>query len=273
MNSFNDYVPGATGAILNTYIGHPFDTIRVRMQDVNNIYSSSFDCLKKTYRYEGISGIYKGSISSLLAIMIENSIVFATNDILKRHLNNVNGKTSTTLHNDIMIGGISGLCATIGSCPFETIKCNMQINKKYCSIFDIHKEYKITGLYNGFTASCFRNIPYYFLFFPFYTRYIDIISTISRKKSLNILEYSLAGGLSASTSWSIIYPLDVIKCNQQLQSKKTTIRSMAMKLYRAKGIKGLYAGFLPTILRSFPANFALLFGIELSNKWLVHGAK
>ncbi len=270
MNTITDYVPGAMGAILNTYIGHPFDTIRVRMQDVNNTYCSSFDCMKKTYHCEGIKGIYKGSVSSLFAIMIENSIVFATNDILKRHLNNVNGKTSTTLHNDIMIGGISGLCATIGSCPFETIKCNIQINKNYRSMYDVHKEYKLSGLYNGFTASCFRNIPYYFLFFPFYTRYIDLISLISGKKSLNIFQYSLAGGLSASTSWSIIYPLDVIKCNQQLQNKKTTMRVMVKKLYKKKGINGFYAGFFPTILRSFPANFGLLFGIELTNKWLVH---
>ena len=270
MGILNDFLPGIIGGILNTYTGHPFDTIRVRMQNINGGYNGSIDCLKKTLRHEGISGIYKGSVVSTCGLMAENSIVFAVNENLKKRLHNVNGKQSLHLHQDMVLGSVSGFAASIISCPFESIKCRMQVSEKKQTFGDIFKKNDMSKLYNGFSATCFRTVPYYLFFFPIYTRTIDLISSITKKpkSKLNILDYSIAGGLSGACTWSIVYPMDVIKCNQQLNREKVSITSMAKILYANKGFRGFYSGFTPTILRSFPANAGLICGVEATNSFL-----
>lgn len=262
MGILNDFLPGIIGGIMNTYAGHPFDTVRVRMQNINCGYNGSMDCLKKTYKKEGICGIYKGSLVSTCGLMAENSIVFAVNEKLKRNLHNVNGKQSLYLHQDMILGSASGFAASIVSCPFESIKCNLQVSEKKKSL---NETFKNKNLFNGFAATCFRTIPYYLFFFPIYTRTIDLMSWIKPKSKQNIIDYSIAGGLGGAFTWGIVYPMDVIKCNQQLSDKKISIVSMAKLLYKNKG---LYSGFTPTILRSFPANAGLIFGIETTKSIL-----
>lgn len=267
--------PGIVGAFCNTYVGHPFDTIRVRMQNISTPHKTTMDCFKSTIMNEGYKGLFKGSTSSLCASMAENSVVFGVNEVIKRKFYNSGTKTSLPLGQDMMVGSISGFAATIAACPLETIKCNMQVNSSNCitkhrSMIRIYRDLKFSGLYNGFSASCTRNIPYYLLFFPLYSRYIKLISHVTNRQrhNQNIFDYALAGGLSGATTWSIVYPFDVIKCNQQIYQKKIDMLSMSKLLYKTNGIKSFYAGFYPTIIRAFFANSSLLFGVETMNQLL-----
>ncbi|VBB18214.1 hypothetical protein YASMINEVIRUS_677 [Yasminevirus sp. GU-2018] len=303
----NVLASGTVGAVLNTYVGHPFDTVRVRMQKIDTSYNSATACLKHTYKTEGVSGLFRGVVPSLYCAVAENSVVFSVNEVLKRYVYNTGTKTSLSLHQDMLIGSVSGLCATIVACPFETLKCQIQVdsNKTSSSLFKIIKDvFSGTSntnlrLYSGFGASCIRNVPYYLTFFPFYSRYIDVIdyiksrslklmdnglskkkpgtSKITTDKSANeitdkhgLIECAIAGGLSGATSWACVYPLDVIKCNQQIHPQKINMLNMFALIVRQRGYSGLFAGFYPTIVRSFPANAALLLGVELTNKAFKH---
>jgi len=54
---------GTVGGIAVCLVGHPFDTLKVRLQiqAINNpIYSGLVDCFLKTLKWEGISGLYRG---------------------------------------------------------------------------------------------------------------------------------------------------------------------------------------------------------------------
>lgn len=267
--------PGIVGAFCNTYVGHPFDTVRVRMQDVSAPNRSAVQCFTSAYKNEGLKGLYKGAGSSMYAAVAENSVVFGVNEVIKRNFYQSDTKRSLSLGTDMLIGSVSGFAATIVACPFETVKCRMQINESNCptkrqTIVSICKELKISGLYSGFSASCSRNIPYYLLFFPLYSRYIDLLGRISSRprEIQGVLDYAVAGGMSGMTTWTFVYPFDVIKCNQQIYREKINMWDMCKLLYGTKGIQSFYAGFYPTMIRAFFANASLLFGIEFSNKVL-----
>ena len=67
-----DIVRGTVGGISLTIVGHPFDTIKVRLQTQpagNTLYSSALDCVRKTYQWEGLRGFYKGVASPLAGQM------------------------------------------------------------------------------------------------------------------------------------------------------------------------------------------------------------
>lgn len=54
---------GTVAGIAVCLVGHPFDTLKVRLQTqpVNNpVYKGLLDCFLKTLKWEGIGGLYKG---------------------------------------------------------------------------------------------------------------------------------------------------------------------------------------------------------------------
>ena len=62
-----DYVAGIAGGVAVVLVGHPFDTTKTRLQTAPaGFYSSSADCVRKTFHGEGIAGFYSGIQSPLL---------------------------------------------------------------------------------------------------------------------------------------------------------------------------------------------------------------
>jgi len=54
---------GTVAGIAVCLVGHPFDTVKVRLQTqpINNpIYSGLIDCVYRTLKWEGIGGLYTG---------------------------------------------------------------------------------------------------------------------------------------------------------------------------------------------------------------------
>ena len=63
---FVDYLAGIAGGIAVVVVGHPFDTTKTRLQTApQGFYSGTADCVRKTFRVEGLSGFYSGIRSPL----------------------------------------------------------------------------------------------------------------------------------------------------------------------------------------------------------------
>ena len=78
-----DLIAGCFGGVGIVAVGHPFDTIKVNILECffmgwilycarlqtqsrdNPLYKNMTDCVKKTIKWEGVSGFYKGFISPL----------------------------------------------------------------------------------------------------------------------------------------------------------------------------------------------------------------
>ena len=55
------FVSSFAAGIVTAVIGAPNDIVKTRiMNDKNNLYKGAFDCLKKTFKSEGVSGLFKG---------------------------------------------------------------------------------------------------------------------------------------------------------------------------------------------------------------------
>jgi hypothetical protein len=268
-NISHQIINGVAGGSLNAIVGHPFDTIRVRMQCVNSSYSSSRECVKTTIKTEGVRALFNGMVPSFLSMVAETSIVILTNDIMKHKLLNSNISTSTNFYNDALIGSVSGFLGSIVSCPCETLKCSMQTKHHKYTMIELSKNIGIKGLFSGFGATCGRNIPFYCGFFPLYSRFLDILNMHKVDKSKypyhNILSSSMAGGASGVVAWSIVYPFDVIKSNQQVYHNNKSIYWTMCNIIKTRGFIGIYAGLIPTLVRAFLANSALMAGIEMGN--------
>ncbi|KAM5316532.1 solute carrier family 25 member 45 isoform 4-T6 [Glossophaga mutica] len=60
---------------LGLALGHPFDTVKVRLQ-TQTTYRGIVDCVVKTYRHESIPGFFKGMSFPLASVAVVNSVLF-----------------------------------------------------------------------------------------------------------------------------------------------------------------------------------------------------
>lgn len=65
------WISGAVGLVL----GHPFDTVKVRLQ-TQNTYQGIVDCVVKTYRHESVLGFFKGMSFPIASVALVNSVLF-----------------------------------------------------------------------------------------------------------------------------------------------------------------------------------------------------
>ena len=61
--TIKNIVSGTFSGIAVCLVGHPFDTLKVRLQTQpvdRPVYKGLLDCFVKTMKWEGIGGLYKG---------------------------------------------------------------------------------------------------------------------------------------------------------------------------------------------------------------------
>lgn len=68
------FVAGGVACVLS---GQPFDTAKVKMQTFPSMYRNFLDCTVRTYRMEGLRGLYHGTVPALVANVAENAVLFA----------------------------------------------------------------------------------------------------------------------------------------------------------------------------------------------------
>ena len=81
---------GSFAGVVSVTIGYPLDTIRRRMmmrgtKGYTN-YNSTYECILKVHRTEGLTGFYKGYVPSTVKMVPAQAIIFLTNDLLKQFM-------------------------------------------------------------------------------------------------------------------------------------------------------------------------------------------
>lgn len=198
------------------------------------------------------------------------------------------------------IGGLSGIFSATAICPPEVIKCRLQYHRNLSSLSSLSPSHGTNGPYrNGWTCAkyiyhtegikgffsgllplLYRDVPFNTLFFGSYRVYSYILNasifnrfsvsstgTSTDKNENTGIRAFMAGGFAGMTAWAIIFPFDVIKTKMQIlgsqaSSSNTGTFRLLQQIVREEGFKRLYYGSTPAILRAFPANAALFWGVE-----------
>ena len=66
----------ATSKLIAASVTYPYQVIRARLQDQYHTYGGSMDCVRQTWRYEGLRGFYKGLFPYLLHVCPNICLVF-----------------------------------------------------------------------------------------------------------------------------------------------------------------------------------------------------
>ncbi|XP_060684481.1 mitochondrial basic amino acids transporter [Hemiscyllium ocellatum] len=272
-----DFVAGCLGGVAGVLVGHPFDTVKVRLQVQNSNqprYRGTVHCFRSIIRQESIFGLYKGIGSPMMGLTFINAIVFGVQGNTMRYL----GKDTPL--NQFLAGAAAGGIQCVICCPMELAKTRMQLqgmgeyqvkSKVYKNSLDclirIYKKQGICGINKGMVTTIFREIPafgFYFLTYDCLTRALHC----EPGDSYIIPKLLFAGGMSGIASWISTYPIDVIKSRMQADgvggiNQYSGIMDCIRQSYQKEGWQVFAKGLTSTLLRAFPVNAATFATVTL----------
>lgn len=292
-SALRDIAAGSFGGVCMVFVGHPLDTLKVRMQTSGTPgaphFDSTMDCLRQTIKNEGFGGLYKGVASPLVGVAAMNATLFFAYSNVKYYLNGQkpNGEKELPISKLLVAGGQTGMIVSAVESPVDLIKAKMQTqygsgaSAQYKSTFDCFKQvvgnYGIRGIYQGLGATLLRNIPANIMYFGVYeeSRRRFASNDWNKVDQITPFEGFAAGGLAGIAYWIFSYPLDAVKSKMQTEPSEMSnrryknIAACFTETYRTLGIKGFYKGFGVCMLRAFPANGACFLGYETAKKFLM----
>ena len=292
--SYKGFVAGVFSGIAKLGIGHPFDTIKVRLQ-TSSQFAGPLDCVTSTLQNEGLRGFYKGATPPLVGWMVIDGMMLGSMTLYRRLLKEnvfcnpaLRPRTpAAQLQRERLpsfghgiAGTLAGITVSFISAPVEHVKARLQVQyaadksgRMYKGPVDcatkILKFHGFHGLYHGFLATLiFRS------FFFFWWGSYDVMTRCFHKNtSLSTPSIVfLSGGLSSQVFWLTSFPFDVVKQRIMTdplggklgdgQPRFTRWKDAAITVGKEGGWRGYWRGFLPCFLRAFPANGMALLAFE-----------
>lgn len=278
VNPIEYFISGGFGGVVTCLVGHPFDTVKVRLQTQplpkageKPMYAGTWDCIQKTVKKEGFFGLYKGIQAPLTGIVPIFAVSFGGYGVGKQIFKaDINPESIPRL---FASGAFSAIFTTAVMSPIERIKCLLQVqhgsgNKKYDGMVDcavkLYKEGGMRSIYKGTVATLLRDVPAAGAYFATYGYLTSVLTNEGEKPSVPLSIF--AGGMSGIMHWVVGMPPDVIKSRLQTAPEgkyPLGMMSVFSELMKTEGPVGLYKGVVPVMLRAFPANAACFVGFEM----------
>ncbi|KAJ3606370.1 hypothetical protein NHX12_025891 [Muraenolepis orangiensis] len=263
-----DFLAGCVGGAAGVLVGHPFDTVKVRLQvqSVDKpLYRGTFHCFQTIIRQESMLGLYKGIGSPMMGLAFINAIVFGVQGQAMRLL----GRDTPT--NQFLAGSAAGAIQCVICSPMELAKTRLQMQgtgekkssrKLYKGSLDcivrIYNREGLRGVNRGMLATFLRETPAFGVYFLTY----DVLTRAMGCEAdapYMIPKLLFAGGMAGITCWLSTYPIDVIKSRLQADgvggvNRYSGIADCARQSVEKEGYMVFTRGLTSTLLRAFPVN-------------------
>jgi len=274
------YIAGSVAGAAGLVVGHPFDTVKVRLQ-TSQTYTGVTHCVRKIVVEEGMRALYKGMMAPMASVSAMNAVFFGAYTGVLQYVDT--DLETPKISSTFIAGTVSGLLAGFISGPTELIKCRLQVSgnsgKKQGGnisvIRHIVKTEGIGGMGRGLGITVSRELISCGFYFSTYEWMIQWFrGPHKRIDELTPFHMILAGGVSGMLSWGINYPVDVVKSRIQIDGMSgpreyTSSYNCFLRMKAVTGWSGLYRGVSATLMRAFPTNAAMLPAYSISLNFLM----
>jgi len=290
------WVAGSISGAANLAVGHPFDTIKVRLQTQSSgAFKGPIDCLRKLIVGEGILGLYKGVTPPLLTKGAIHAMLFG---VYSNSMQYFQGRKAVKgervdLRHCLASGAVAGWATVPLVTPIDQVKAYLQvqyktsITTKFRGVIDCTRTIVASrgvfgGLYRytGPTALEMTCMGPYYAGYEISRRFLEgepfstAISSHkkSAKPSFKPFSAFMAGGIAGMFFWLPAFPIETVKfrlMTQPLESPRYHgFVHCAQSLLREEGFLALWRGFAPAILRNWPANGVTFLTFEIATRTL-----
>lgn len=215
-----DFVAGGMAGSASVIVGHPLDTLKVRVQ--NSAQSSSI--MASITEFGGVSSLFRGMGAPLSAAAIVNAIVFSSYGLGSRLYDSYlfdpsssssssnesqgSGSSHDPWQKAMTCGAFAGLVQCVVICPMEHVKCRLQIQHgrgsadnlykgPYQATSRIVKKHGVQRLYQGWWSTVAREVPAFGLYFAVYDYMKDNVNALLARQQQQACRSSLDGTTTA----------------------------------------------------------------------------
>lgn len=176
---------------------------------------------------------------------------------------------------EFIAGWFAGCAGVIVSQPLDTIKVRLQVlnsaNQQvplgtYSCLTNIIKNETVFGLFKGMAPPLAAVALQNAILFGVYGNVLSLLATKPDQKP-SLSHISVAAAASGVAQLWVVCPMELVKIKLQMQREAKRTRSTryrgsmdcVRKIYKSAGIKGIFQGFPPLMVRDVPG-FVVYFG-------------
>jgi len=267
---------GGCGGLASLVIGHPFDTVKVRLQTMTTAgrqtgvhYANARDCFIKIVKQEGFGTLFRGMSALAYSSVPRFAVMFYANSWGRLLAKNSNEELKLK---HILLGGVFSqlVIAPTVTAPLERIKVLLQVfpgrfsGQMDCLSYILKSE-GYRGLFRGSMLTLVRDVPAFCSYFATYETLRGLVRTEDGRMSLS--ETMVIGGVSGMLAWAVEIPLDNIKNRHQVCLGKKPLAQTVTDIFADGGVRQLYRGAGVILVRAFPVNAATFLAYE----WTIRG--
>ncbi|PTB61809.1 mitochondrial carrier [Trichoderma citrinoviride] len=246
------------------------------------------EAVKDLYRTGGVRSFFAGNGLNVVKIMPETAIKFGSYEAAKRALANFEGHgdpKNINSYSKFISGGLAGMIAQFCVYPLDTLKFRLQCETVKGGLTGgaLLRQTAVKMYADGGLRACYRGVTMGLIgMFPYSAIDMGMFEFLKKTYRIRYAKYAgcheddaqpgnIATGIIGATSGafgaSVVYPLNVVRTRLQTQGTLmhpqtyTGIWDVTRKTIQHEGVRGLYKGLTPNLLKVAPA---------LSITWVVY---
>lgn len=284
---------GVAGAVSRTIVS-PLERLKILLQ-VQSVGREEYKLsiwkgLVKMGREEGWRGFMRGNGTNCIRIIPYSAVQFGSYNFYKKFAESPDGEMTPARR--LVCGGAAGITSVTVTYPLDIVRTRLSIQsasfadlgsrdpaRKLPGMFStmvmIYKnEGGMIALYRGIAPTVAGVAPYVGLNFMTYESVRKYL-TEEGQKNPSAVRKLLAGAISGAVAQTCTYPFDVLRRRFQINTmsgmgyKYTSIWDAVRVIVAEEGLRGLFKGIGPNLLKVAPSMASSWLSFELVRDFLV----
>ncbi|TGO52693.1 hypothetical protein BOTNAR_0317g00030 [Botryotinia narcissicola] len=278
-------IAGATAGLISRFLIASLDVVKIRLQlqshsasdpfshrDLRGspIYKGTIPTIKRIFREEGLSALWKGNVPAELMYVSYSAIQFMTYRSVTLGLHDAFGEHRLPAAAESFIAGASaGAVATTATYPLDLLRTRFAaqgVERVYTSLRSSIRDIAINegprGFFQGLGAGVGQIIPYMGIFFATYESLRLPMGTLNMPFGSADASAGVIASVIAKTG---IFPFDLIRkrlyVHNNIPVYNGVFQTMRHILHN-EGYRGLYRGLTVSLFKSAPASAVTMWTYE-----------
>jgi solute carrier family 25 protein 39/40 len=273
---------------------HPFDKCPMADRDVPwynrpGKFNGTMDALVKIARREGIHSLWSGLPPTMIMAVPATVCYFTMYDQLYTKFMRRFGTTTSKANRVVTIPMVSGTLARVAAStlisPLEMFRTKMQSERiGYLQVFkavriSLSQDGWLT-LWRGLAPTLWRDVPFSAIYWSAYEFWKGFwLHRLQRKETTFKISF-FCGFVGGALAAVVTCPFDVIKTHRQIEvgeqmaagitGQKTSTFVLLKRLHQQQGVRGLFAGLVPRLIKVAPACAIMIGSYEYGKAFFVH---